>query len=834
MIRAFQLSSFERLSSIQTWWASLITKWQEVVIRSSAVFMFMGFFLGRAEIIGELSPFAIALYAVVLRLRKSSANKVMIAVVAGTMSSQGIGRGLAVLGMLVLYRLIFATVHRKKSVDLNVLPFIVFLVNTGSHVAFAYGTAQASPYVLIMGLLEGFLAMVLTLIFIQSIPIFTFQRGVKELRNEEIFALVILMASMLTGFAGLYAGNLSFENIFSRYLIMLFALIGGAGIGSSLGVVTGMILALSSLPAVAQIGLLGFSGMLGGLLRDMQKFGVGLGFALGTAITAVYTSDMGQVLVALEETLVALAVLWITPRSLVEQISKYVPGTHQHRLSQQDYARRVRELMAVRIREVSSVFEELSHTFAQITTQVPEDDETVNRTLDRVVKEACNSCVKRQQCWDKDFYPTYQSFLDTIAIIERTGPIQARKFAPDLRNRCIRLEQMVPVLNQAVEITRRDAQWSLQLLESRELVAGQLSGVSRIMGELAQEIKRENYMSADNEEHIIAALEQLGLSIRSVDIISLDEGKVEIEVTQTSCGDHDECTKMIAPLLSEIVGENITVAERSCGLYDDYCLIRFTSAKVFQVQTGVASTSKEGGIPCGDSYTTLDVGNGKYAVAVSDGMGNGERAMQESSAAIRLLQQLLKAGFDEQVAIKSVNSVLLLRSKEEIFTTMDLALIDLFTAKTEFLKIGSVPSFIKRAGHVMSITGQNVPIGILQDIDIQTVEADLEDGDLLILMSDGIYDAPKHVLDKEDWLKRQIERMETDDPQVMSDMLLELAVRVNQGKITDDMTVMVARIEKYHPEWATIKLPGMKPIRRKPAGSGNKQSTRQTQVTMQH
>ncbi|MCL6444758.1 MAG: SpoIIE family protein phosphatase, partial [Alicyclobacillus sp.] len=200
-------------------------------------------------------------------------------------------------------------------------------------------------------------------------------------------------------------------------------------------------------------------------------------------------------------------------------------------------------------------------------------------------------------------------------------------------------------------------------------------------------------------------------------------------------------------------------------------------------------------------------------VAVSDGMGNGERARRESKAAIELLKKLLKAGFDEQLAIQTVNSALLLRSKDEMFTTMDIALIDLFTARTEFLKIGSAPSFIKRGNTVRVISGANVPIGILQDIEVQAVEEQLENGDILILMSDGVYDAAPAGKDKETWMKHQIERLDPHDPQAIADVLIEAAARSMDGQIRDDMTVMVAVIGRHQPEWATIKVPGVAGLR---------------------
>ncbi|MGJ8868758.1 SpoIIE family protein phosphatase, partial [Salmonella enterica] len=87
---------------------------------------------------------------------------------------------------------------------------------------------------------------------------------------------------------------------------------------------------------------------------------------------------------------------------------------------------------------------------------------------------------------------------------------------------------------------------------------------------------------------------------------------------------------------------------------------------------------------------------GKYALAISDGMGNGERAHYESSETLQLLKQILQPGIEETIAIKSINSILSLRTSDEIFSTLDLAMIDLQDANVNFLKIGSTPSFIKR------------------------------------------------------------------------------------------------------------------------------------------
>lgn len=266
-------------------------------------------------------------------------------------------------------------------------------------------------------------------------------------------------------------------------------------------------------------------------------------------------------------------------------------------------------------------------------------------------------------------------------------------------------------------------------MDSRHLVADQLSGVSQVMEDLAKEIKREGQELFLQEEQIRNALEELGLSIHTIDIISLDEGNIEIEIIHQYTKGFDECRKIIAPLLSEIIGENVAVMrEEMHERGEGYSTVVFGSAKEYEVETGVAGAAKGGDLFSGDSFSTVELGNGKYAVALSDGMGNGERARAESQTALSILQQLLQSGMDEKLAIKSLNSVLMLRSSDEMYATVDMALIDMYNANTTFMKIGSIPSFIKRGNEVISISANNLPVGILSEIDVDLVSIPLQSG----------------------------------------------------------------------------------------------------------
>src|SRR5690625_1620325 len=192
----------------------------------------------------------------------------------------------------------------------------------------------------------------------------------------------------------------------------------------------------------------------------------------------------------------------------------------------------------------------------------------------------------------------------------------------------------------------------------------------------------------------------------------------------------------------------------------------------------------------------MELGKGKYALAISDGMGNGIRAREESMETLRLLEQILRTGISEQVAIKSINSILALRTTDEIFATLDLAMINLHNATLRCLKIGSSPSYIKRGKEIIPIEGNNLPIGIIEQVELETVKDTLKSGDILIMMSDGIFDGPKEIKNSEIWLRRKIQNLQTDHPQEIADVLLEEVIRGELGVIRDDMTVVVAKVTK--------------------------------------
>ncbi|WHY97753.1 stage II sporulation protein E [Peribacillus simplex] len=790
------------------WIQQLQMKSEDIFIKKGFSLAIIGFLLGRALILSQLAPFGLPFFAAVFLMRRDRAPLALFGLIAGGLTVH-YSNSLVIFAsafLLLLFHKIKKPAVEGQFKTMSMYVFAsLFLVNLAEQYL-VFRTIQL--YDLMMIGVEAGLAMILTLIFIQSIPMLTIRTKSQSLKTEEIVSIIILLASVMTGTIGWMIYDLSLDHIFSRYLVLLFGLAGGAAIGSTVGVVTGLIFSLASIASLYQMSLLAFSGLLGGLLKEGRKIGVASGLLIATLLIGLYGEGTNNIMVTLYESLIAVALFILTPSSIINKIAKHIPGTVENSDEQQQYARKVRDVTAQRVEQFSHVFEALSNSFSQVDERgrLEEDEKEFDYFLSNVTEKTCQLCFKKEQCWSKNFNTTYDGMQEIMLQLSENNGQLPQKTSKEWGKYCSRGPQVIGAIAQELTYFEANQKLKRQVKESRKLVADQLRGVSAVMDDFAKEIQRERKNHHVHEESILEAIQDFGLHIGHVEIYSLEQGNVDIEMSVPYCQGRGECEKLIAPMLSDILGETIVVHSEECATYPNgQCEVIFRSAKKFTVETGVAHAAKGGGLVSGDSYTTMEIGCGKFAIAISDGMGNGERAHFESTETLKLLQKFLQSGIEEKIAIKSVNSVLSLRTTDEIFSTLDLAMIDLQDARAKFLKICSIPSFIKRGDRIIKIESSNLPMGIIQDFDVDVVSEELKAGDILIMMSDGVFDGPSHVENIEFWLKRKIKEMETDDPQEISDLILEEVIRT-KGIIDDDMTVVTSKIKHNTPKWASIPV----------------------------
>ena len=260
------------------------------------------------------------------------------------------------------------------------------------------------------------------------------------------------------------------------------------------------------------------------------------------------------------------------------------------------------------------------------------------------------------------------------------------------------------MVNGVYEIYRRDLLWNSRLAECRELVGQQMAAVSSIMETLSGQMELECVFLEGAEEALAAALKKQQIRFGKI-IVAEEKNRKgrQVRITLPACGGKGVCREKILPLVKKVMDcPMMLMEEGTCSVDGEgrECMLHFREEPSFAITTATAFSPAEEGRPTGDAAAFLETEGGHALLALSDGMGTGEEAAQESRMAIELLEQFTEAGFCRELAVKMINSALLLRRGEETYATLDICDIDLFDGRGEFVKLGAAASYLWRHGRI--------------------------------------------------------------------------------------------------------------------------------------
>lgn len=158
------------------------------------------------------------------------------------------------------------------------------------------------------------------------------------------------------------------------------------------------------------------------------------------------------------------------------------------------------------------------------------------------------------------------------------------------------------------------------------------------------------------------------------------------------------------------------------------------------------------------------------------------------------MEEFLESGFDKDISIKLINSVLVLKSLDESFSTLDMCVIDLYDAYAEFIKIGAVATFIKKDKIIDTIHSTSLPVGIFNNVDMEISKRKLKENDLIVMITDGVIDSNENLVEKEKWVENILKNYKGGTPQEIANYILKKAKENSGDYVKDDMTVLVAKL----------------------------------------
>jgi len=336
-----------------------------------------------------------------------------------------------------------------------------------------------------------------------------------------------------------------------------------------------------------------------------------------------------------------------------------------------------------------------------------------------------------------------------------------------------------------------------QMLEGKEALVYQLEETARYFQEMEASLKREQYLSEGEKKELAFFLKKYHIKVRETETFHRAGKGREISLWLRLDGVKKTMSLRLAErLLSEALGFPVKASCPGRGyLSEEEQYILFKEQPDYYCLTGVARMVKEEQQVSGDSFSFFYENEGELAMILSDGMGSGEAAEQESESVLLLLEKMLSAGFREETAIRLINSVLALRAEQNSFATLDISRINLYGGTCEFIKIGGAATYIKRGKWLECVEAKTLPIGMLQKVDYDFLVKKLYDGDYIIMMSDGVLDAVPEQ-ERAEFLQQIIGEDPGQNPQVIAGRILNASLLLQNFEPRDDMTVLVGGVFK--------------------------------------
>lgn len=697
----------------------------------------------------------------------------------------------------------------------------------GGHLFFAVLMVQVVPmffrdfyvFELLSGIMLGITTLIFYKIFANSITLIIDFGTKRAFTIEEVIGTSLLLAITVTAFDAIDIFGFSIKNILSILIVLVLGWKNGMLVGATGGITIGAVLGIITGTEPVMIAAYAISGLIAGLLNRFGRIGVIVGFTIGNVVLAYVANGYMADLIVFQEILIASLGLLAIPKNIEINIEDLVGST---KLLPEVTPRDLEENKDTiyKLNSMSETIYDMAESYGEAAATILSDKELKAQeksNMDMFVEELKKNLeeLEDNMLYEEMYYPTEKLITDIFNYLLDNDVITEKEFVKILEknnNYIVGFDntksqanediyKIVKAINYSYRVSKINFIWKKKMDESKKNVSEQLKGVSQAILKMAQDIDKEEDKFIDTKKEMLKLLEQKDIVVKDIEIKEKSSGRYIVQVYTDVCENPDgtECDiKKIGRIISKVLGQKMTIQDQECGLRLDRSMCKFTyiSDDNYNIQIGMAKSTKSGSPVSGDSALHTKLQDGKYLLVLSDGMGSGPEAMKSSKIAVKMLERLLAAGFEKDVSLKLINSTLSANTEEDMYATLDIEILDLYNGNMEFIKNSACPTYIKRGRDVQLLKSMTLPTGILNDVDLVVYDFDLQDGDIIVMCTDGVIDSNKEYLNKELWLKYLLEDVQVNDAQKIADIIIGGAIDNDFGNQKDDMSVIVAKVSK--------------------------------------
>lgn len=218
-----------------------------------------------------------------------------------------------------------------------------------------------------------------------------------------------------------------------------------------------------------------------------------------------------------------------------------------------------------------------------------------------------------------------------------------------------------------------------------------------------------------------------------------------------------------------------------------------------EVNIAVSKIRKYAVSDSGDTVEVIERPNGGLSVVLADGQSSGRGAKAVSTLVVRKVISLLSEGVRDGAAARAASDSLYTERKGRVSATLNILSVDMLTRTLVITRNNPAPVLISTRDEIIKLDAESIPVGVYRGTRPIISEIPLEIGLTAVIYTDGLVHAGSRsgeVMDVANCLMCALEDADPS-PQAIADMLLEHALKLDQGRPSDDISVGVLRVTSH-------------------------------------
>ena len=767
---------------------------RKIHIMVAGLFLIGSFFLSQAVLFDTAVPFFLPIWALAqVRYRKH----LIWVFIGGMFGSAFLGLGQAVIHLLqlALFNGVIKYSLTRKSVPLTVAGCIIIVQMLWQ---FVVHMGQPPVNIQLSIGFEAILALLMTFFLFVAFPqvdrIFF-----GKWTPERLGAACIIGAMATTGMGAIMIGHVSVAGTLIHLTILLAALVGGMPFSTTVAMIIAAIVGIAELSFTGMMAVYGMTGFFAGALSRFKKIGIAIGGLSVSVFFLLYDLTLPLDSSHFITLGVATLLFFFIPSKRLK------PIRHVFYPESQEVSEKRHKWLSERLDEQLASFQQFSEFMSTLVSGRFPSSEDTDISAQQLIPKTCQSCFRNAKCWGGGEHDIGELLQDWEATYSMTKKGPRRRVEEKIKNKCIRFNGLV------TELEEQAANRLLtgQLQHGRKMLALQLRDMSTHLDKIMHEIKEDLSVYKPAEEELANRLQKLGIEYFQIDILSGDRGSRRIvccipEKRSDFETDTTVAERLILPILEEMYEEPFQVAKSSVKQDPfPHLQLSFTSAVRFTLDYGIVAAAGGGTFHAGDAYEVFPLHDGLTAVLLSDGMGQDLNAYRESRKVIRLMRECLDRKMSPETAMHTLHYMMSLNGMDDMYATLDLALIDLQDGRLWSWKAGSMSTYIKRGDDFLRLDSKSVPVGFLPSFSIEAKNEELKSGDIIVMMTDGMFNGDISLEQQEKSLYSTLERYKGADCDKIAERIMNEMERKFRAT-ADDRTVLVMKVEHVLPNWSSF------------------------------